>query len=217
MRNQLSEGHKNRLKQSIIQGAENYERYLRDKCFKVVCEDGTHTLVRFFHGDFKHLSGIQSDLNENDFYTKCIRREISTGNILTDQKYDWSTLKGKSSRLENIHEILYLETEKRLLLNELKTNTYIFPVAIRNEEINSCVGFVSETHKARSLRKASSSNIFSNSKKIIAILSRQNSSALFCEIVYVKSNCDVLGVCPALSLEISEDVKMQLLAKFAEK
>jgi len=210
MGNQLTEGHKNRLKNNIIQGAQNYEKYLRDKCFQVICEDGTKTYVRFFHADFKHLSGIQSDLDESDFYKKCVECKLNTGNILTNQKYGWDTLKGKAKRLANIHELLYQDTEKRLLLNQLKTNTYVFPIAIRNDEINSCIGFVSAAHKARSLRKAGSSNNYADSKKIVAILRKENQYETFDEFVYIEKNQNLLNICPDILQDVSEEIQKLL-------
>lgn len=131
------------MQESIIRGAKNYSKYLSYKCFKIICEDNTETIVRFFQGDFKHLTGIESNLNDDDFYDKCLHDKIGTGNILTEQKYDWSTLKGKSNRIINIHNLLYADAEKTLLLNGLKVRTNTFPVAIRNDSTNSCVAFVS--------------------------------------------------------------------------
>ena len=66
-KHELTQGHKLRLQRNIIQGAKNYERFLKDKCFKIVCEDNTETIVRFFKGDFKHLTGIESDLSDDEF------------------------------------------------------------------------------------------------------------------------------------------------------
>ncbi len=45
MRNQkmcpLSIGHKAKLRAQIISGARNYNKYLVNKVFKIICEDGT--------------------------------------------------------------------------------------------------------------------------------------------------------------------------------
>lgn len=45
---QLTEGNKTRLREKIVQGAKNYDKYLNDKYFKIICEDDSHTEVRFF-------------------------------------------------------------------------------------------------------------------------------------------------------------------------
>ena len=182
----LTDGNKHRLREKIIQGAINFEKYLTGKSFKIICEDKSETIVRFFKRDFKHLTGIDSDLNENEFYEKCLQSHIETGNIFNEQKYDWSTLKGKSNRIENIHKLLYEDAEKTLLLNQLKVNTTVFPVAIRNDNMKTCVGFAGSVHKARSLRKSNSSKNAKQEKVIVAIYGRTNEETDFSEIVYEK-------------------------------
>lgn len=184
----LTEGNKERLKIKLIQGAKNFETFLNNKCFRVVCEDNSETIIRFFQGDFKHLTGIESDLDDDEFYNKCVDGLIDIGNILSSQKYDWSTLRGKSNRIENIHKLLYEDASKTLLLNGLKAHTTVFPVAIRNDNTNSCVGFVSNINKARSLRKASSSKNSDAEKEIIAIYGKKNGEQEFSEIVYEKKS-----------------------------
>ena len=182
--NPLSENQKARLRGKVIQGAKNFDQYLNGKCFKIVCDDGSETVVRFFQKDFKHLSGIDSDLNVQDFYDRCLNSTISTGNILTNQKYNWATLKSKSDRIEIIHDLLYTDAEKTLLLNDLNTHTAVMPVAIRNDALKTCVGFMDTVNKARSLRKASNSQDAKETKKIVAIFGQKNGESDFSELVY---------------------------------
>lgn len=208
--NTLSEGQKLRLKSKIVKGAENYKNYLENKSFLIICEDGTEEIVRFFQIDFKHLTGLKSRLGDINFYNNCVNKTISTGNIDTQQKYNWATLKSKSDRIENIHELLYKDAEKTLLLDELVTNTYTFPVAIRNDEINTCVGFAGTVNKARSLRKAHSSKKTKKELKIIAIFGKKNGDSIFDEFVYVKSVRHLLKVNPDVMKKISLNIQIRL-------
>ena len=184
----LSEGHKQRLREKLILGAKNFDQYLNDKCFKIICDDGSETVVRFFQNDFKHLSGINSDLNNSDFYGRCLNSTIGSGNILSDQKYDWPTLKSKSNRIAIIHELLYTDAEKTFLLNHLKVHTTVLPVAIRNDELKTCVGFMDSINKARSLRKSGTSQDAKVEKKIMAIYAKRNGDPDFSELVYKKTD-----------------------------
>ena len=45
--NKLTEGNKNRLRISIIQGAVNFEKYLNNKTFLIQCDDNSQTQIRF--------------------------------------------------------------------------------------------------------------------------------------------------------------------------
>ena len=89
----LSDGHKEKIRSQIISGARNYKKQLMDKVFLIVCEDGIEYEVRFFRGDYKHLTGIYSNLSDDDFFEYCVSGKVDKGNIDTQQKYDWGTLK----------------------------------------------------------------------------------------------------------------------------
>lgn len=211
----LNEGQKIRLKNKIIKGAENYKNYLENKSFLIVCEDGTEEIVRFFQLDFKHLTGLKSNLNDINFYNNCANKTISTGNIETRQKYNWTTLKSKSDRIEKIQELLYRDVKKTLLLDELVTNTHVFPVAIRNDDANICVGFVSSINKARSLRKAHSSKNVKRELKIIAILGKRNGESVFDELVYVKDTKLLLRVKQDVLKKVSLNIQLRLRENYA--
>lgn len=186
MVNTISEGNKNRLRNKIIQGAKNYDIFLNNKKFLIICEDNSKIEINFFKEDFKHLTGINSDLSNSEFYKKAVNGTLSSANILTEQKYNWATLKGKSNRIEKIHEMLYQDADKTLLIKELVTHTNIFPYAIRNDAMNICVAFVSSINRARSLRKAGSSKDVSKEKSIIQILMKNNEDDDYKEIIYCK-------------------------------
>lgn len=186
--NNLSEGRKERIRDKIILGAKNYKQYLCDKTFRILCEDGTEKEVRFFGADFQHLTGVKSDLNDERFFDNCRLGTIDKGNILTNQKYNWSTLKRKSDRIVNIHGLLYENNDKTLLLEEFEAKSCVFPVAIKNNEMDTCVGFTSDINKARSLRNAISASKCKDEKKIVFIAAKKNGEEKFTELVYSAEN-----------------------------
>lgn len=181
----LSVGHKAKLRGQIITGARNCNKYLMNKVIKIICEDGEEVDIRFFSSDFKHMTGLCSNLSNEDSYQRCVLGTIDIGNINTNQKYNWSTLKAKGNHIEKIHELLYKDCGKTLLLNALDTNTYVFPYAVKNTLSNMCVGFVSSINKARSLRKASSSIKFGSEKTIIAVFAKTLENCKYNELIYI--------------------------------
>ena len=78
----------------------------------------------------------------------------------------------KGNYIEKIHELLYKNGKKTLLLESLVTHTYVFPYAVLNHDNNMCVGFVSNINRARSLRKASSSLNAAMTKRISAVFAK---------------------------------------------
>lgn len=182
-----------------------------DKVFLIVCEDGIEYEVRFFKGDYKHLTGIYSNLSDDDFFEYCVSCKIDKGNIDTQQKYDWGTLKKKGRIIQNIHELLYKDDQKTLLLEALYTNTYAFPVAIKDIANDICVGFVSNIHKARSLRRAKNSTNAKAEKRIIAVLAKKNGENVYGELVYLSSIRGVYEKNEALLEKMDDSVMMRFM------
>lgn len=198
------------LRECSIQGACNYHHFLSGKVFLVICEDGSENTIRFFNKDFIHLSGIKSNLSDNTFFESCKKNQLSEGNILTRQKYNWQTLKGKGIRLRNIHRIVYADVKDSLFVFHLHTNTADFPVAIRNSITNTCVGYQNDIHQARTLRKFTNSACSESEKRISAIFAKSESQKKYDELVYISNFRNVYnknGVFPDL---LSESLKERL-------
>lgn len=211
IREVLSEGHKEKLRNQIITGARNYKKFLMNKVFLIVCEDGSEYDVRFFKNDFMHLTGLYSNLDEETFFEYCTEAKIDKGNIESVQKYDWSTLKKKGNKIERIHQLLYKDDQKTLLLEALDTNTYVFPIAIKDNENDICIGFVSNVNKARSLRSSKNSSNAKAEKKIIAIFARNNSDSLYNELVYVSKVLGVYSKNEKLLEKLGEPILMRFM------
>ncbi len=207
----LSDGHKTKLRKQIIIGARNYKKYLTGKVFKIICEDGTEVDVRFFGSDFKHLTGLDSNLDNEKFYKNCVCGIIDIGNINNNQKYNWATLRTKGKSIEKIHELLYSDCQKTLLLELLHTNTFIFPYAVKNVVNNICVGFASDANKARSLRKASSSLNSKSQKSIIAIFAKLSERDKYHELVYVSNVVGIYKKDEGLLNKLDNNIQMKFL------
>ena len=207
----LSVGRTMRLRKQIIVGARNYHKYLVNKVFKLVCEDGTEVDIRFYISDFKHMTGLYSNLDDRNFYQKCFSGTIGIGNIDVRQKYNWNTLRIKGDYIEKIHELLYKDGKKTLLLESLITNTYVFPYTVINNSNNMCVGFVSNMNKARSLRKASSSVNSLSKKSIIAIFAKSPGSVKYDELVYILNLLNVYKKNEMLLNQLSNNLQIKFL------
>ena len=205
----LSEKRKQYLRTKIIQGAQLYKQYLLGKHFLVVCEDGKKYTIWFPKEKYKHLTGINSNLNDKRFYNNCITQQLSEGNIMEYQKYNWATLKNKADRISKIHEMLYTDTDNSLFLLNLHTRTQEYPVAIRNDNLDACIGFANSDNRVSTLRKAKNSINSDEQKKIIAIFSKERHEEKFNSIVYL-TNIDLTKAVEDMADWLSEN----LLGKF---
>lgn len=175
------------LKDKIIKGSREYKHYLMDKDFLIVCEDGSSHVVRFFKADFLHLTGVRTDLSEGNFFTNSIRGILGVSNIKEEQKYNWETLKSKAVRIEHVHKIIYENVKNTLFMINLRTNTAVFPVAIKNSNLNTCIGFTDSANKARTLRKYNNSNDAEEQKRILAIFEKKQTQEKYDKLVYITS------------------------------
>ena len=180
----INEEKRKRLRENAIKGASLYAHYLMDKIFLVICEDGTEYSLRFLKSDYRHLTGIDSNLDDDTFFDNCKLRHLDIGNINEYQNYNWQTLNSKAKRISHIHRILYDNVQNALFMINLHTNTRDFPVAIKNTNIDTCIGFVDKNNKARTLRKYNSSNNADAQKKISLIIAKKQNESLYSELVY---------------------------------
>lgn len=181
----INEGKRKRLRENAIKGAVLYAQYLMDKIFLVICEDGSEYTLRFLKSDYRHLTGIDSNLDDDIFFDNCKARYLDIGNINEYQKYNWQTLNSKAKRISQIHRILYDNIQNALFMINLHARTRDFPVAIKNTNIDTCIGFVDNNNKARTLRKYNSSNDADAQKKISLIIAKKQDEPLYSELVYV--------------------------------
>ena len=117
----------------------------------------------------------------------------------------------KGNYTEKIHELLYKDGKKTLLLESLVTNTYVFPYAVINNSNNMCVGFVSNINRARSLRKASSSVNSLSKKSIIAIFAKSSGDVKYDELVYISDLLNVYEKNETLLNQLSDSLQMRFL------
>ena len=208
--NILTQNKKMYIKECLAEGATNYSHFLTGKVFLIICDDCTERTIRFFKKDYIHLTGIKSNVSDDDFFTLCKKRKLADGNIFTRQYYNWSTLKGKAVRIKDIHKIVYADVKESLFIFDLHTNTADFPVAIRNSTRNTCVGFIDNIHKARTLRKYSNSGNSECEKKIAAIFARPTSQTKYNELVYISNVYDIYTSDNALIHKLSNSLRNRL-------
>ena len=97
------------------------------------------------------------------------------------------------------------------MLEALYTNTYVFPVAIKDIANDICVGFVSNIHKARRLRRAKNSTNAKAEKRIIAVKKKKNGENVYGELVYLSSIRGVYEKNEALLEKMDDSVMMRFM------
>ena len=80
------------LREKIIQGSRNYNKYLKDKEFIVITENNEIYSIVFPIKNFSHLTGLATSLKPNEFFRNCLDGKIALSQINTEQKYNLKTL-----------------------------------------------------------------------------------------------------------------------------
>ena len=205
-RKKLDEKQKDTLIGYLKTAGPKYNKYLLGKEFLIVCDDYSTHKIRFVKRKFNHLTGLNTSLNDNNFYNNCLKGIISKSAIEDFQHYDFKTLCKKCSRLAKIDLFLNAETNSTLFLENLHTNTADYPVAVNNVSLDVCVGFRGNLFECATLRTSANSFNADTSKRILCILSRNLSEKRFSNINYISNLKDIFENLLNIQNDISEIV-----------
>lgn len=168
----LTKKNKQRIRNDIITGARLYERYLVSKAFLIITDNGTVNTVCFNKKDFAHLAGVRTTLSDRDLYENAAKGTLTVGNILSNQYYDFGTIRKKIIRLKKINKIIYANANTNLMLVNLHTHTTNFPLAIESIVTSMVVAFTGNDYYARSLRNNNQTES-ETKENILAIFSKE--------------------------------------------
>jgi hypothetical protein len=175
-----------KLRNACITSAQSYNRLI-NKNFLIITENNEIFEIVFNRSDFVHLTGIKFNLPDIEVYQKSVKSLLSEKNINLMQKYNKNTIKNKIKSFQSIDKMIYSDVQDTLFLKILKTNTYTFPIGIRNDKKNTAIGFLGKDCHARTLRKARTSTNTKEELRIIAIFEKVKSASQYEKIVYVKN------------------------------
>lgn len=91
----------------VIEAAKNYEKYLKDKHFLIIYQQGKNIQsvhIGFRDINFLHLTGIKTKLSAKRFYSACIAGKLSEKDIALSKN---GTTQQKLTVLPYLHGVLY--------------------------------------------------------------------------------------------------------------
>ena len=203
----LGVSEKHFIREKIIQGSRNYNKYLKGKSFLVVTEEIEFYIITFPAKKYRHLTGVTTSLKEEEFFTNCLSGKIAISQISNEQKYNFKTLKKKALAIEKIHKIIYSDTTNSLFLKELHTNTSLFPVGIINDNLDICIGFKGKKLQIATLRTSNNSKDANEKKRILCIFAKGVNDELYNEIVYISNIKSVFSQKEELFNYLSSEIK----------
>ncbi len=207
----LKDKDKKRIISYLEVAAPKYKKYYLGRSFNIICDDFCEYNVVFTKNKFLHLTGLKIKGNEEDFFKNCLTGKISIEQINNIQKYNLNTIYKKCKRLSKFDSFLYASTSTTLFLENLHTNTFNFPVAINNVELDTCICFNDDILTASSLRTSSNSYNADKSKKIICILSKKYEEEKYSQINYISSSKEIISNIEGIKERIHIDLLKRII------
>lgn len=95
----------------LVDSAQKYDKYLANRTFLFIYDMGNQNYkyieVTFIKNNFKHFTGIETNLEPKPFYEKCLDHRLSLADI---NKRDDGTTDLKLSRLSSMCDLLSSDT-----------------------------------------------------------------------------------------------------------
>lgn len=138
-----SEDKKLLIRSDIINGLAAYKDKLAGKYFLYVFDD-RYIEVFFGRDNFKHLTGVASYLNGENFYSKVEKSRLTTKQFWFTNDNPFRTAKDKCSRLGRLPELVSDDT---ILMEEIITDSCTYSFGTTNLDFS--VGFTERTRRVK--------------------------------------------------------------------
>lgn len=171
------------LIKSICKSAKLYKDNLVGKTFMYVLEDGRYIEVMFLRRNFKHLTGVESDLSANDFYSKASKNKLAFSQVRFTSDHPYRLAAKKIKHLCDLSEMAVSEL---FVLEEIKTDSRTYRFGTTDMNLTLCLDDDSKNSYLvpTSLR---AEDCFSKSKEIYSvsrIYSKRNDEKLYSSLAF---------------------------------
>ncbi len=190
--------------QKIYEAAELYRRYLVGRKFLYVF-DGRYIEVIYKSENFRHLTGVETNLSAKSFYSKAVQRILRENQIFFTSVHPYSLCLRK---LKHIGQIANMARAESFMLEEIRTHTQSYKFGTTDLHFSLCMNREkddfgndkSECYVVQSLRDE---DCFSKSKdayEVTHIFCKANDSKKYSQLLYRSVSCTIEDV----PLEIKE-------------
>lgn len=179
----------------INRAARSYKKHLVGKKFLYVF-DGRYIEVCFKADNFRHLTGVETNLSARRFYQYAIKNQLQSSQIYFTSRHPYSLCKKK---LKHICEIAVLARTENFILEEILTNTKSYRFGTTNLNFTLCLNKEydkngqekSECYIVESLRDE---DCFSKSRtayEVSHIFSKDNSDKKYSNLLFMDRRSDL--------------------------
>lgn len=177
------------LRQDIIEASKLYKDWFVGKTFMYVFEN-KYIQVTYRIKDFKHLTGVASNIGAKDFYKHSIEKVLSENNIINSLRYPFNLSRKKVTALLNFKSLIEVDL---LILEEITTDSTSYKFGVADLEFTLCL--INPTDKngkvinddyfvPQSLRVEDSVSRSKNAYEVNFIFVKENNESLYSKLLY---------------------------------
>ncbi|MCD8002303.1 MAG: PBECR4 domain-containing protein [Clostridia bacterium] len=182
----------------IKQAAKIYKQKLLGKRFMYVF-DNRYIEVIYKAENFRHLTGVDTNLSAKRFYDYAVRGTLSASQIGFSAQHPYSLCIRKLKHIGSIATLAYSEC---FMLEEIKTNTMSYKFGTTDLNFTLCLNKDSsqgnsEKNECFIVHSLRDEDCFSKSKDVYTvthIFSRQNDKKLYTDIIYADKASSIAGL-----------------------
>lgn len=187
------------LKEDIIKASKLYKEYFVGKTFMYVFEE-RYIQVTYRTKDFKHLTGIESELAAKDFYKNSINNNLKDNQIKNSKRYPYNLARKKVTALLNFQKLI---RDDLLVLEEVITKTTSYKFGVTELKFTLCLinpvdrnkNIINEDYFVpQSLRVEDSVSRSKNLYEVDFIFVKKNDERLYKTMIYGDDCIDKLSI-----------------------
>lgn len=196
--------------QEISKAAKLYKEHLVGKRFLYVF-DGRYIEVSYKADNFRHLTGVETNLSAKRFYQYAVKKQLQSTQIFFTNRHPYSLCKKK---IRHIGEIAVLASNENFMLEEILTDTKTYKFGTTDLNFTLCLNKEyddkgrekSECYIVESLRDG---DCFSRSKTVYEvshIFARNNDAAKYSELLFMDKRFTMAGLSDEIVGMIEEEL-----------
>ena len=208
---------KKQIAKQIGSAADLYRQKLVGKRFLYVF-DGRYIEVIYKAENFRHLTGVATNLSAKRFYSYAARKILSASDFWFNSVHPYDLCVRK---VQHIQEVANMAESECFMLEEIKTDTMSYKFGTTDLKFSLCMNreqddegnVKGDCYVVQSLRDE---DCFSKSKDaytVTCIISRPNDAKEYSELLYLDTSCDQKGLPDAVKAMLSEELLTEIEKK----
>lgn len=194
----------------IESAAQMYKEHLVGRRFLYVFE-GRYIEVIYKTQNFRHLTGVETNLPAKRFYRNAVNHALQTGQIFFNKKHPYSLCVKK---IKHIGEVAILAGSESFMLEEIKTDTQSYKFGTTdlnftlcmNRELDDQGNEKGDCYVVQSLRDEDCFKKSKDAYVVTHIFSRSNDGKKYTDLLYMDKSADMQSLPDAIRELIDESL-----------